>query len=189
MPPPYPLAGFECDFRSARRRAGASRQARRIRDRMCFSRPPAYLWRRMKRRYRLKRGANRRRVPRSVRAIWSDARRQQFVRKHLGIELEDLAFDEWWMVVDTLTSEPAKRPRRVFQYAGRHAPERSCRSPQSAAMGNQAAAGEDPGTRRRAGQRLKLLKGFTDTPTLRSGGPRLSLHALLGQGCAIGVCS
>jgi 3-(3-hydroxy-phenyl)propionate hydroxylase len=39
-----------------------------------------------------------------------------FVRKHLGIGLEDLAFDEWWMVVDTLTSEPCKRPARSYQY-------------------------------------------------------------------------
>ncbi|VIO69073.1 FAD-dependent monooxygenase [Bradyrhizobium ivorense] len=39
-----------------------------------------------------------------------------FVRKQLGIGLEDLAFDEWWMVVDTLTSEPAKRPAKGFQY-------------------------------------------------------------------------
>src|SRR5258708_7941421 len=30
-----------------------------------------------------------------------------FVRKHLGVGLEDLAFDEWWIVVDTLTSDPA----------------------------------------------------------------------------------
>src|SRR5713226_2605328 len=39
-----------------------------------------------------------------------------FVRKHLGVGLEDLAFDEWWMVVDTLSSEPAKRPAKSFQY-------------------------------------------------------------------------
>jgi 3-(3-hydroxy-phenyl)propionate hydroxylase len=39
-----------------------------------------------------------------------------FVRKQLGVGLEDLAFDEWWMVVDTLTSEPDKRPAKSFQY-------------------------------------------------------------------------
>src|SRR5260370_11237896 len=37
-----------------------------------------------------------------------------FVRKHLGAGLEDLAFDEWWIVVDTLTSDPAKRPAKGF---------------------------------------------------------------------------
>jgi 3-(3-hydroxy-phenyl)propionate hydroxylase len=33
-----------------------------------------------------------------------------FVRKQIAAGLEDLAFDEWWLVVDTLTREPGKRP-------------------------------------------------------------------------------
>ena len=39
-----------------------------------------------------------------------------FVRKHLGVALEDLAFDEWWIVVDALTSDPCKRPAKSYQY-------------------------------------------------------------------------
>lgn len=39
-----------------------------------------------------------------------------FVRKRLGIALEDLAFDEWWMVVDAFTSDVGKRPAKCFQY-------------------------------------------------------------------------
>jgi 3-(3-hydroxy-phenyl)propionate hydroxylase len=39
-----------------------------------------------------------------------------FVRKALGIGLEDLAFDEWWMVVDAFEKNAAGRPAKCFQY-------------------------------------------------------------------------
>jgi 3-(3-hydroxy-phenyl)propionate hydroxylase len=39
-----------------------------------------------------------------------------FVRKQLGIAHTDLAFDEQWIVVDALTSDPARRPDKCFQY-------------------------------------------------------------------------
>ncbi len=39
-----------------------------------------------------------------------------FVRRALDIGVEDLAFDEWWMVVDTLAGDLAKRPVKSFQY-------------------------------------------------------------------------
>ena len=39
-----------------------------------------------------------------------------FVRKHLDIPLEDLGFDEWWMVVDVLLRAPAELPPRSIQY-------------------------------------------------------------------------
>jgi 3-(3-hydroxy-phenyl)propionate hydroxylase len=39
-----------------------------------------------------------------------------FVRKRLGITYADLAFDEQWIVVDSLTSDPARRPNKCFQY-------------------------------------------------------------------------
>jgi 3-(3-hydroxy-phenyl)propionate hydroxylase len=39
-----------------------------------------------------------------------------FVRKRLGIALEDLAFDEWWMVVDVLLREPIELPAKCIQY-------------------------------------------------------------------------
>ena len=39
-----------------------------------------------------------------------------FVRKQLAIPLEDLGFDEWWMVVDTRIRHPAELPPRCIQY-------------------------------------------------------------------------
>jgi 3-(3-hydroxy-phenyl)propionate hydroxylase len=39
-----------------------------------------------------------------------------FVRKQLNIALEDLGFDEWWMVVDTLIRRPVDLPPRSIQY-------------------------------------------------------------------------
>ncbi len=38
------------------------------------------------------------------------------VRRMLDIGIEDLAFDEWWMVVDTLAGDLARRPVKSFQY-------------------------------------------------------------------------
>jgi 3-(3-hydroxy-phenyl)propionate hydroxylase len=38
------------------------------------------------------------------------------VRKQLGIELEDLGFDEWWMVVDARVARPIDLPPRSIQY-------------------------------------------------------------------------
>lgn len=39
-----------------------------------------------------------------------------FVRKRLGIGLEDLAFDEWWMVVDARLKRPTDLPSKGVQY-------------------------------------------------------------------------
>jgi 3-(3-hydroxy-phenyl)propionate hydroxylase len=39
-----------------------------------------------------------------------------FVRKRLDIPLEDLGFDEWWMVVDVLIRRPVELPPRSIQY-------------------------------------------------------------------------
>jgi 3-(3-hydroxy-phenyl)propionate hydroxylase len=39
-----------------------------------------------------------------------------FVRKHLDIALEDLGFDEWWMVVDAWIRRPVDLPPRSIQY-------------------------------------------------------------------------
>ena len=106
-----------------------------------------------------------------------------FVRKQLGIGLEDLAFDEWWMVVDTLTSEPDKRAGErlsiLLAVAPRHF---HPRSRPIAALGDQVAAGEDPEKAGAADNVLRLLKGFTDVSDLtiwRSAVYRF--HALLGQ--------
>jgi len=39
-----------------------------------------------------------------------------FVRRQLGIGHEDLAFDEWWMVVDVRLTRPVELPRKCIQY-------------------------------------------------------------------------
>ena len=39
-----------------------------------------------------------------------------FVRKQLGIGHEDLAFDEWWMVVDVRLTRPVDLPHKCIQY-------------------------------------------------------------------------
>lgn len=39
-----------------------------------------------------------------------------FVRKALALPMDDLAFDEWWMVVDTLLTGEAELPEKSIQY-------------------------------------------------------------------------
>ena len=39
-----------------------------------------------------------------------------FVRKRLDVPYEDLAFDEWWMVVDVLLHGPVDLPAKCIQY-------------------------------------------------------------------------
>jgi 3-(3-hydroxy-phenyl)propionate hydroxylase len=39
-----------------------------------------------------------------------------FARRHLGIALEDLGFDEWWMVVDVKLRESIPLPAKCIQY-------------------------------------------------------------------------
>jgi len=106
-----------------------------------------------------------------------------FVRKHLDIGLEDLAFDEWWVVVDTLTSDPAKRPAKSFQYCWPSRPGTFVPGPRNLRRWEiKLLPGEDPEAAGAPDNVLKLLKGFTDTSDLtiwRSAVYRF--HALLGQ--------
>lgn len=106
-----------------------------------------------------------------------------FVRKQLGVGLEDLAFDEWWMVVDTLTSEPAKRPAKSFQYCWPSRPGTFVPGPRNLRRWEiKLLPGEDPDAAGAPDNVVKLLKGFTDISDLtiwRSAVYRF--HALLGQ--------
>ena len=106
-----------------------------------------------------------------------------FVRRQLGVGLEDLAFDEWWMVVDTLTSEPEKRPAKSFQYCRPSRPGTFVPGPGRLRRWEiKLLPGEDPEKAGAADNVLRLLKGFTDTSDLtiwRSAVYRF--HALLGQ--------
>lgn len=105
------------------------------------------------------------------------------VRKQLGIALEDLAFDEWWMVVDALTSEPAKRPAKAFQYCWPSRPGTFVPGPGDLRRWEiKVLPGEDPEAVGAPDNVIGLLKGFTDTSDLtiwRSAVYRF--HALLGQ--------
>jgi 3-(3-hydroxy-phenyl)propionate hydroxylase len=106
-----------------------------------------------------------------------------FVRKHLGIGLEDLAFDEWWMVVDTLTSDPGKRPAKSYQYCWPSRPGTFVPGPGSLRRWEiKLLPGEDPELAGATDNVVKLLKGFTDMSDLtiwRSAVYRF--HALLGE--------
>jgi 3-(3-hydroxy-phenyl)propionate hydroxylase len=106
------------------------------------------------------------------------------VRKHIGTGLEDLAFDECWMVVDALTSEPARRPAKSFQYCWPQRPGTFVPGPRNLRRWEiKLLPGEDPEAAGHPDNVLKLLKGFTDTSDLsiwRSAVYRF--HALLGQG-------
>jgi 3-(3-hydroxy-phenyl)propionate hydroxylase len=106
-----------------------------------------------------------------------------FVRKHLGVALEDLAFDEWWIVVDALTSDPGKRPAKSYQYCRPSRPGTFVPGPGKLRRWEiKLLPGEDPEPAGTPDNVLKLLEGFTDTSDLtiwRSAVYRF--HALLGE--------
>lgn len=106
-----------------------------------------------------------------------------FVRKQIGAGLEDLAFDEWWMVVDALTSDPAKRPAKAFQYCRPARPGTFVPGPGRLRRWEiKLLPGEDPEAAGAPDNVIRLLKGFTDTSDLtiwRSAVYRF--HALLGD--------
>jgi 3-(3-hydroxy-phenyl)propionate hydroxylase len=105
------------------------------------------------------------------------------VRKQLGVGLEDLTFDEWWMVVDALTSDLAKRPAKSFQYCWPSRPGTFVPGPRNLRRWEiKLLPGEDPEAAGTPDNVVRLLKGFTDTSDLtiwRSAVYRF--HALLGQ--------
>ena len=106
-----------------------------------------------------------------------------FVRKQIGAGLEDLAFDEWWAVVDTLTSDPAKRPAKAFQYCWPARPGTFVPGPGNLRRWEiKLLPGEDPEAGGTPDSIARLLGGFTDISDLtiwRSAVYRF--HALLGQ--------
>lgn len=106
-----------------------------------------------------------------------------FVRRQIGAGLEDLAFDEWWMVVDALTSEPGKRPAKAFQYCRPSRPGTFVPGPGNLRRWEiKLLPGEDPEIFGSPDNVLRLLEGFTDISDLtiwRSAVYRF--HALLGD--------
>ena len=106
-----------------------------------------------------------------------------FVRKQLGIRLDDLAFDEWWMVVDAFAGDLAKRPNKCFQYCWPSRPGTFIPGPGALRRWEiKLLPGETPDDFASPEQVLLVLAGFTDTSDLtvwRSAVYRF--HALLAQ--------
>jgi 3-(3-hydroxy-phenyl)propionate hydroxylase len=106
-----------------------------------------------------------------------------FVRKQLGIELDDLAFDEWWMVVDALTDDLTKRPHKCFQYCWPSRPGTFLPGPGALRRWEiKLLPGETPEDFASSDRILSALSAFTDTSDLtiwRSAVYRF--HALVAQ--------
>jgi 3-(3-hydroxy-phenyl)propionate hydroxylase len=101
-----------------------------------------------------------------------------FVRKQLGIGLEDLGFDEWWMVVDTLTSDPGKRPAKSYQYCWPSRPGTFVPGPGNLRRWEiKLLPAEDPEAAGAPDNVIRLLKGFTDISDLTIGGLSLPRFA------------
>jgi len=111
-----------------------------------------------------------------------------FVRKRLGIDLKDLAFDEWWVVVDALTREPGKRPNKCFQYCWPSRPGTYLPGPGALRRWEiKLLPGETPDQFSSNDRIVEVLQGFTDPSDLdiwRSAVYRF--HALLAEQWRIG---
>lgn len=106
-----------------------------------------------------------------------------FVRKRLGVALNDLAFDEWWLVVDAWAGDLSKRPNKCFQYCWPSRPGTFMSGPRALRRWEiKLLPGEHPEDFASDASILKVLQGFTDTADLtiwRSAVYRF--HALLVQ--------
>jgi 3-(3-hydroxy-phenyl)propionate hydroxylase len=106
-----------------------------------------------------------------------------FVRKSLGVRLDDLAFDEWWMVVDAFAADPGKRPNKCFQYCWPSRPGTFIPGPGALRRWEiKLLPGETPDDFASTDRILEVLAGFTDPSDLtiwRSAVYRF--HALLAQ--------
>lgn len=106
-----------------------------------------------------------------------------FVRKKLDIGFDDLAFDEWWMVVDAFDRTATERPTKCFQYCWPSRPGTFLPGPGALRRWEiKILPGEDPATFGERDNVLKVLKAFTDPSKLeiwRSAVYRF--HALLAQ--------
>lgn len=106
-----------------------------------------------------------------------------FARKKLGIALEDLAFDEWWMVVDAFEKNPVGRPAKCFQYCRPSRPGTFLPGPGALRRWEiKLLPGEEPEDFGAPDNVLAVLKDFTDVSRIdiwRSAVYRF--HALLAE--------
>jgi 3-(3-hydroxy-phenyl)propionate hydroxylase len=105
------------------------------------------------------------------------------VRKQLGVCLDDLAFDEWWMVVDAFAKDLSKRPNKCFQYCWPSRPGTFLPGPGALRRWEiKLLPGEKPEDFASNDNIIRVLRGYTDTSDLeiwRSAVYRF--HALLAQ--------
>ena len=106
-----------------------------------------------------------------------------FVRKSLGIGLTDLAFDEWWMVVDALEHGATKRPEKCFQYCRPSRPGTFLPGPGELRRWEiKLLPGEEPATFSERENVLKVLADFTDVTKVEIWRTAVyRFHALLAQ--------
>lgn len=105
------------------------------------------------------------------------------VRKQLGIRLEDLEFDEWWMVVDAWASDLKKRPDKCFQYCWPSRPGTYLPGPGALRRWEiKLLPGEMPEEFAAPENVIRLLAGFTDTSDLKIWRSAVyRFHALLAE--------
>ena len=106
-----------------------------------------------------------------------------FVRKALGIDLTDLAFDEQWMVVDALEHGATARPAKCFQYCRPSRPGTFLPGPAELRRWEiKLLPGEDPATFGQHDNALRVLADFTDVTKIKIWRTAVyRFHALLAQ--------
>ena len=111
-----------------------------------------------------------------------------FVRKQLGIRFDDLAFDEWWMVVDAFAKDLTKRPNKCFQYCWPSRPGTFLPGPGALRRWEiKLLPGERPEDFDSDDSIIQVLRGFTDTSDLKIWRSAVyRFHALLAQTWRVG---
>lgn len=106
-----------------------------------------------------------------------------FIRKQLGINLTDLAFDELWMVVDALEHGATRRPEKCFQYCRPSRPGTFLPGPGTLRRWEiKLLPGEKPADFGERDNVLKVLADFTDVSKIEIWRTAVyRFHALLAQ--------
>ena len=91
-----------------------------------------------------------------------------FVRKQLSLPLEDLAFDEWWIVIDARADDDLPLPAKCIQYCRPSRPGTFVRGPGSLRRWEiKLLPGETPEDFRDQAQVLRVLREFVDVSKLQ----------------------
>jgi 3-(3-hydroxy-phenyl)propionate hydroxylase len=106
-----------------------------------------------------------------------------FVRKQLDIAVEDLGFDEWWMVVDVLVEQPVELPPHSVQYCWPARPSTFVPGPGNLRRWEiKLLPGEDPEAFGRHDNLVKQIGRFVDTSRVKIWRSAVyRFHALLAE--------